>query len=99
MVISAPLAAGFELLNPALETAPPEAKADHADSRVADLTERRDARMEWSFLTLPKGTYDLYFRARATTPGRFTQPAAQARMTYQPSTRGRSAGAWVEILR
>jgi len=58
-----------------------------------------DDRVFYAYDTLPKGTYDFYFRSRATTAGRFIQPAAQAEMMYDGSVRGNSAGAWVEIGR
>ncbi len=46
---------------------------------------------------LPKGTYDFYFRTRATVPGSFIQPAAHAEMMYDGAVRGNSNGALIRI--
>ena len=48
---------------------------------------------------LPAGTYDFYFRTRATTPGSFVQPSAFAEMMYDSAVFGQSAGARVKIER
>jgi len=48
---------------------------------------------------LPAGTYDFYFRTRATTPGSFVQPSAFAEMMYDSAVTGQSAGARVKIVR
>ena len=58
-----------------------------------------DDHVAFYYDTLPKGTYDFFFRTRATTPGRFIQPAALAEMMYHGSVRGNSPGARVEIGR
>jgi hypothetical protein len=48
---------------------------------------------------LPAGTYDFYFRTRATTPGSFVQPSAFAEMMYDSAVTEQSAGARVKIER
>ena len=48
---------------------------------------------------LPAGTYDFYFRTRATTPGSFVQPAARAEMMYDGAVFGHSVGSRVEITK
>ena len=48
---------------------------------------------------LPTGTYDFYFRTRATTSGSFVQPSAFAEMMYDSAVTGQSAGARVRIVR
>ena len=47
--------------------------------------------------SLAAGTYDFYFRSRATVPGGFTQPPALSEMMYDSAVRGHSAGARVEV--
>lgn len=97
VVVEIPLPAGLELLNPRLATAPPEARPSHPDTRAATWSDWRDDAVVHHWETLPKGTYDLYVRARATVAGSFVQPAAGARATYDPAAWGRSAGARVVV--
>ena len=97
VVVVAPLAAGFELLNPALATAPPQAQPSQADSISPSYQDRRDDEMRWYFNTLPAGRYTLRFRVRAVTPGTFTQPAAYAQAMYNQALTGRSHGARVQV--
>ena len=97
VVISVPLAAGMEPLNPALATSGPEARpAGQTDASPSWVAFYDDA-VHYTFETLPKGTYNLYFRTRATTRGAFIQPAARAEMIYDRSVVGTSAGAKVEV--
>ena len=97
VAVVVPLAAGFEPLNPALETAPPEAAPAGKTTRRPDYVEHLDDRMTFYFDRLPPGTYDLYFRVRAATAGEFVQPAARAEGMYDATVRGNSAGARVEV--
>jgi uncharacterized protein YfaS (alpha-2-macroglobulin family) len=99
VAVVVPLAAGMETLNPNIATAPPEAKAAGALSLPPTYVAYLDDQVAFYYNTLPKGTYDFYFRTRATTAGRFIQPAARAEMMYDGAVRGNSAGARVEILR
>ncbi len=99
MAVVIPLAAGMEPLNPALATAPPEAKPSHAPSLEPTYVAFLDDSVEYFYETLPKGTFDFAFRTRATVPGRFIQPAASAEMMYQGSVRGNGNGAEVVIER
>ena len=46
--------------------------------------------MAFYYDTLPKGTFDFYFRTRATAAGSFMQPAARAEMMYDAAVRGNS---------
>jgi uncharacterized protein YfaS (alpha-2-macroglobulin family) len=48
---------------------------------------------------LPKGTYDFYFRTRATTPGSFVQPPAQAELMYDGAVHGNGSGSRIEVTR
>lgn len=92
-----PLAAGMEALNPRLATAPPEATPRGQTTARPDYIDWQDDHVAFYFTTLPKGTWDVYIRTRASVPGRFTQPPARAALEFSPEVRGRSAGASVMI--
>ena len=94
-----PLAAGIEVLNPHLATAPPEAQPEGNNTVEPTYTDFRDDHVAFYFDTLPKGSHELFFRARATLVGSFIQPPAQAEMMYDAAVFGRSAGARIEIGR
>jgi uncharacterized protein YfaS (alpha-2-macroglobulin family) len=94
-----PLAAGLEPLNPALATAPPEARPSSGPTLKATYVAFLDDQVGYYYNTLPKGTFDFYFRTRATTEGTFIQPAARAEMMYDGAVTGGSAGARVEVVR
>ena len=97
VAVMIPLAAGMEPLNPALATAPPEAKPRGQLTLAPSYVAYRDDHMAYYYDTLPKGTYHFYFRTRATIPGRFVQPAAYAEMMYRQAVSGNSYGAAVVI--
>jgi hypothetical protein len=97
VAVVVPLAAGFEPLNPALETAPPEARPSGRATLEPTYAAFLDDQAAFYFDELPKGTYDLYFRLRAQIPGSFVQPPAKVEMMYDASVVGTSAGATVEI--
>jgi hypothetical protein len=99
VAIVIPLAAGMEPLNPNLATAPPEASPLGKLTRAPTYRAFMDDHVAFYFDSLPTGTYDFYFRTRATVPGVFIQPAARAEMMYDGAVFGRSAGARVEIIR
>jgi len=94
-----PLAAGLEPLNPALATAPPEARPSSSPTLKPTYVAFLDDQVAWFYDTLPKGTFDFYFRTRATTEGSFIQPAARAEMMYDGTVTGNSVGARVEVVR
>ena len=94
-----PLAAGMEPLNPQLATAPPEATPAGRTTASPDYTDWRDDHVALYFDHLPQGTWDVYFRTRASTPGTFTQPPATADLMYDRAVTGNSAGASVVIAR
>jgi uncharacterized protein YfaS (alpha-2-macroglobulin family) len=99
VAVAVPLAAGMEPLNPNLATAPPEAKARGTLSLPPTYAAYLDDEVTFYYDTLPKGTFDFYFRTRATTEGSFLQPAARAEAMYDGAVRGNSAGARVEVAR
>jgi uncharacterized protein YfaS (alpha-2-macroglobulin family) len=57
-----------------------------------DFREIRDDRVVWSASWLWKGTWDISYIARATTPGTFIKPPARAEEMYDPGINGRSDG-------
>jgi uncharacterized protein YfaS (alpha-2-macroglobulin family) len=99
VAITVPLAAGMEPLNANLATSPPEARPNGSDTQAPTHLAFLDDRVTYYFDVLPKGTYDFYFRTRASTEGRYTQPAAFAEMMYDGTVTGRSPGAKVVVKR
>lgn len=97
VAIVVPLAAGLEALNPGLETAPPEAKPSGRNTVEPTYVSIMDDHVGFYFDTLAAGTYDFYFRARATAEGTFSQPPARAEMMYDEAVWGQSAGALVAV--
>ncbi|MBI3785090.1 MAG: alpha-2-macroglobulin [Deltaproteobacteria bacterium] len=99
VAIVAPLAAGVEPLNANLATASSEAKTINQLTVEPTYMQSLDDHIAYYYDVLPKGTYDFYFRTRATTAGTFIQPAATAEMMYDETVHGRSAGARMSIDR
>lgn len=97
LVLDVPLAAGVELMNPDLQTSGSDAQPSRADTVEATWFSRGDASMTYAFEQLPKGTYDFYFRTRATTRGTFVQPPAVGEALYDASIVGSSPGATVIV--
>ncbi len=97
VAVIVPLAAGMEPLNPALATAPPEAKPAGSNTLAPSYVAFLDDHMAYYYDALPKGTYHFYFRTRATIPGEFTQPAAYAEMMYQEAINGNGNGARIIV--
>ena len=92
-----PLAAGMEPLNPALATAPPEARTEGKVTLEPSYVAFLDDQVAFYYDALPKGTYDFYFRTRAQIEGSFVQPAARAEMMYDLAVEGTSPGARIEV--
>ncbi|BAE51770.1 alpha-2-macroglobulin [Paramagnetospirillum magneticum] len=99
IAVVVPMAAGMEPLNPALATAPPEAKPSEAVTRPPSYAAFLDDRISYFYDELPKGTYHFRIRSRATVPGRFIQPAAVARAMYDDTVNGNGNGALVVVTR
>lgn len=87
-----PLPAGLEPLNPALATASADATPSAGPTLAPSYASYADDEAVAVWLTLPKGTYAMRTRMRATTAGSYTQPPATAEMLYQPSTTASTAG-------
>ncbi len=92
VAIKAPFAAGFEPMNPNLATSPKEAKPDGIFTRKPDYSIYADDSVTFYFDSLPKGTYDFYFRLKGSIEGSFTHPAAKAEMMYKLNVCGNSDG-------
>ncbi|HUJ25458.1 MAG TPA: MG2 domain-containing protein [Myxococcales bacterium] len=99
VAVVVPLAAGLEPLNAQLATASADAKPRGTLTLEPSYVGFLDDGVSFYYDTLPKGTFDFYFRSRATTAGHFIQPAARAEMMYDGSVHGNSAGARVEVTR
>jgi uncharacterized protein YfaS (alpha-2-macroglobulin family) len=97
VAVVVPLAAGMEPLNPNLATAPPEARPTGSLTRTPTYVAFLDDQVAFYYNTLPAGTFDFSFRTRATTPGRFVQPAAKAEMMYDGTVVGISNGARLRV--
>ena len=97
VAVKVPLASGFEPLNPRLANAPPQATPRGRTTHIPSYTDYADDGVTYYFDTLPSGTFDFYFRVRASFEGRFVQPPAKAEMMYDLSSKGRSNGARIDI--
>ena len=97
VAVVVPLAAGLEILNPRLATAPPQAQPKGSITLTPSYAAYLDDQVAFYYDSLPKGNYDFYFRSRASIPGSFIQPAAYAQMMYQDAVNGNSAGARIQI--
>ena len=92
-----PLAAGLEPLNPALATATADAAPSAGPTLAPSYAAYGDDEVVAVWLSLPKGTYGLRTRMRATTAGSFTQPPATAEMLYQPGVSAATGGQRVVV--
>lgn len=97
VAVTAPLAAGMEPLNPKLQTAPPEAAPTGKSTLSPTYEAYQDDQAAFYYNVLPAGTYDFYFRTRATVAGSFIQPAAKAEMMYDGAVFGNSNGAKIVV--
>ena len=92
VAVAAPFAAGFEPMNPNLATAPKAAKPTGTMTQEAAYAQYKDDEVIFYYDTLPKGTYDFYFRLKASIAGSFVHPPAKAEMMYRETVRGHSGG-------
>ncbi len=99
IAIVVPLAAGMEPLNPALATAPPEARPSGSLTLAPSYVLFADDRMAYYYDSLAKGSYHFYFRSRASIPGSYIQPAAYAEMMYDEAVNGHSYGARIVVMK
>lgn len=68
-----------------------------AASGPFDRFERRDDRAVFFIARLPAGTTRLTYKVHAVTPGRFTTPAGEAILLYEPEISCRSASAVLTV--
>ena len=92
-----PIAAGLEPLNPNLATATAEATPSAAPTAPPTYTAFGDDSVLYVYESLPAGTYQFRFRARASTVGSFTEPPGTAEMMYREEINGASAGSRLVI--
>ncbi len=97
VAVTAPFAGGMEPLNPKLQTAPPEAAPSGKTTLTPTYEAYQDDQAAFYYNVLPAGTYDFYFRTRATVNGSFIQPAARAEMMYDGAVFGLSNGAKIVV--
>ena len=97
VAVAAPFAAGFEPMNPNLATAPKAAKPAGTMTLAPDYAQYQDDQVIFYYDTLPKGTYDFYFRLKASIAGSFVHPPAKAEMMYKETVRGRSDGTRIVV--
>ena len=102
------LPAGFEPLNPALETTSVEAELTQSSSDQRrwgwwgwpwyEHQNLRDERVEAFSSLVSEGVHTYSYVARATTPGEFIAMPAKAEEMYHPETFGRSASEVVQVV-
>ena len=94
IVVDDALPAGLEALNAAFDTSPTAARQQSGQERwwgSFNHTEIRDDRVLLFADRLLPGAHTYAYLARATTPGRFVHPPAQAEAMYSPEVMGRTA--------
>ena len=102
IIVNDPLPAGFEAVDPKLETSPEIMAPEGYDYRSLwqqgwgwwyfDHIELRDERVVLSAEYLPSGTYVYTYIVRASTPGTFNVIPPTAQEFYFPEVYGRGAG-------
>jgi alpha-2-macroglobulin len=97
VAVTVSLAAGMEPLNPHLATAPPEATPTGKLTLTPSYVAFMDDHVAYYYDSLPAGTYDFYFRTRASTGGSFIQPPAKAETMYDSAIWGNTPGARINI--
>ena len=96
VVVDDALPAGLEAVNTAFATADAQLE-ERAETGTGtwwgsfNHTELRDDRVLLFANYLRRGEHTYTYVARATTPGTFRHPPAEAEMMYAPATRGRTA--------
>lgn len=96
------LPAGLEPLNANLKTTEQVERGPLSEALARGLerlsySEMRDGSVSFYMDDLPRGTYEVVYVARATTAGRFHQPAATAEAMYDPETWGRTGVGEVRV--
>lgn len=103
VVIEDTLPAGLESVNESLKNVSvlnserPDVKAKGNRMLYFKHKEYHDDRTTLFANYLPPGVYEVTYRVRATTPGRYHQPPAQAYQMYLPDVSGHSDGGWLDV--
>jgi uncharacterized protein YfaS (alpha-2-macroglobulin family) len=97
VAVSAPFAAGLEYMNPRLETSGEDAKPQGKTTCEGDYQAFLDDQVVYYFEHMNSGTYDFYFRVRATVEGEYSHPSARAEAMYDMKTFGCSPGAKIVV--
>jgi hypothetical protein len=97
VAVHVPLAAGFEALNPELDTSGADAVPTGRPTVPPTYTRFLDDGVTYYYESLPAGTYHFYFRERAMFAGTYQLPPAWAEAIYDPGAWGNSAGGSVRI--
>ena len=99
VALTLPLPAGMEPLNPALATATADATPSAGPTLAPSWASYGDDAVTAVWLQLPRGTFSLRTRMRATIAGSFTEPPASVAMLYAPGISGSTGGVRVVIAR
>lgn len=103
VVIEDVLPAGLESVNESLKNVStlnkerPKTKDKSNQLLYFNHKEYHDDRTTLFADYMPAGVYEVTYRARATTPGRYHHPPAQAYQMYTPDVSGHSDGGWLEV--
>ncbi|MEM9997309.1 MAG: alpha-2-macroglobulin family protein, partial [Bacteroidota bacterium] len=100
VVVDDALPAGLEALNPAFQTSGVLAQQETGSGQwwgSFNHTELRDDRVLLFADYLRRGEHTYTYLARATTPGTFVHPPAQAELMYEPAVNGRTATGTVVV--
>ena len=98
LIISDPLAAGFEIDNPNLLRSGDISKLDWLQLNDAGISEFRSDRFLHAVTWGDKGPLQMAYIVRAVSPGTFRQPAALVEDMYRPSLRATTGVNTVTIL-
>lgn len=97
VAVSSPFAAGLEYMNPRLETSGEDARPQGTTTNSGDYQAYLDDQVVFYFERMPAGTFDFYFRLKATVEGDYSHPSARAEMMYEMGTYGCSPGARIVV--
>ncbi len=94
-LLSGPTAVAREL--PLVPVSPDTPRTDPGLRRVQGYQELRDRHVAFLFDRLPKGTWEIRYRLRAESPGRFHGMPAEAKPMYLPHVGANSAEWRIEV--
>jgi alpha-2-macroglobulin len=97
VAVAAPFAAGLEYMNPLLETSGEDARPANTTTNSGTYQTFLDDQVVYYFEHMRAGTYDFYFRERASVAGEFSHPSARAEMMYEMATYGCSPGTKIVV--